>query len=137
MDRPRWRFTLNYRIHHRIQAGIEFNPKAEEIGPLFTLFLLTETEKRPALFLGTSSDRIGSPSGKQSYYATISKYLPFLHASFYGSLNYSEWDDAVNGKYLLTVAYYVCSLPYSLKFHQVFRSNPKPTLHKLNVLRFL
>ncbi len=96
LDRPRWRFTLNYRIHHRIQVGIEFNPKAEEISPLFTLFLLTETEKRPALFIGTSSDRIGSPSGKQSYYITVSKYLPFLHASLYGSLNYSEWDDAFN-----------------------------------------
>ena len=68
LDRPRWRFTLNYRIHHRTQVGIEFNPKAQEICPLLTLFLLTETEKRPALFVGTSSDRIGSPSGKQSYY---------------------------------------------------------------------
>ena len=96
MDRPRWRATANYRIHHRLQIGVEFNPGAQEIGPLFTLFLLTETDGRPALFLGTSSDRIGSPSGKQSYFATVSKYVPALRASIYGSVNYSEWDEAVN-----------------------------------------
>ena len=43
--------------------------------------------------MGTSSDRIGSPSGEQSYFATVSKYVPQLRASFYGSLNYSEWDE--------------------------------------------
>ena len=58
LDRPRWRFTPNYRIHHRTQVGIEFNPKAQEICPLLALFLLTEPEKRPALFVGTSSDRL-------------------------------------------------------------------------------
>ena len=61
-----------------------------------TLFLLTETETRPALFLGTSSDRIGSPAGEQSYFATVSKYIPRLRTSFYGSLNYSEWDGKFN-----------------------------------------
>jgi len=75
---------------------VELNPRAKEIGPLFTFFLLTETEKRPALFLGTSSDRIGSPAGEQSYFATISKYVPALRASAYGSLNYSEWDNKFN-----------------------------------------
>ena len=96
LDRPQWRFTANYRLHQRLQVGVEFNPKAKEIGPLVTLFLLTETEARPALFLGTSSDRIGSPSGEQSYYATASKYVPQLRTSFYGSLNYSEWDEKFN-----------------------------------------
>ena len=96
LERPRWRFTLNYRLHERLQIGVELNPKADEIGPLFTAFILTETETRPALFLGTSSDRIGSPAGEQSYFATTSKYLPLLRSSAYVSLNYSEWDDAVN-----------------------------------------
>ena len=96
MDRPQWRFTANYSLHQRLQVGIEFNPKAEEVGPLATLFLLTETETRPALFFGTSSDRIGSPSGEQSYFATTSKYIPQLRMSFYGSLNYSEWDEKFN-----------------------------------------
>ena len=66
------------------------------MGPLFNLFLLTETETRPALFLGTSSDRIGSRAGQQSYFATLSKYVPRLRTFFYGSLNYSEWDDGFN-----------------------------------------
>jgi hypothetical protein len=35
---------------------------------------LTETHRRPALILGTSSDRIGTPYG-QSFYATVSKNL--------------------------------------------------------------
>jgi hypothetical protein len=96
LSRPRWRFTANYRLHHRLQVGVEYNPKAKEVGPLFTFFLLTETEARPALFVGTSSDRIGSPEGKQAYYLTVSKYLPLVRASLYGSLNFSEWNDGFN-----------------------------------------
>ncbi len=96
MDRPQWRFTANYRLHERLQVGVEVNPKAREAGPLATLFLLTETERRPALFLGTSSDRIGSPAGEQSYFATVSKYIPWVRTSLYGSLNYSEWDGKFN-----------------------------------------
>ena len=96
MARPQWRFTANYSLHQRLQIGVELNPKAKELGPLVTLFLLTETERRPALFLGTSSDRIGSPAGEQSYFATLSKYIPRLRASFYGSLNYSQWDGKFN-----------------------------------------
>ena len=79
-----------------MQVGVELNPKAKEAGPLATLFLFTETETRPALFLGTSSDRIGSPVGEQSFFATISKYIPRLRTSLYASLNYSEWDDKLN-----------------------------------------
>ena len=96
MARPQWRFTANYSLHQRLQIGVELNPKAKELGPLVTLFLSTETERRPALFLGTSSDRIGSPAGEQSYFATLSKYIPRLRASFYGSLNYSQWDGKFN-----------------------------------------
>jgi len=83
-------------LHERLQVGVEYNPVADEIGPLFTLFAITETETRPAFFLGASSDRIGSPPGTQSYYATTAKYLPFAHLAVYASLNYSEWDDAFN-----------------------------------------
>lgn len=96
LDRPQWRFTANYRLHHRLQVGVEWNPKAKEVGPLVTLFLLVETETGPAFFLGTSSDRIGSPAGEQSYFATLSKYIPRLRTSFYASLNYSEWDGKFN-----------------------------------------
>ena len=96
LERPQWRFTLNYRLHSRLQLGVEYNPVASEVGPLFSLFLLTETERWPALFLGTSSDRIGSPAGKQSYFLTASKRLPRIPISVYGSLNYSEWDNRLN-----------------------------------------
>ena len=72
------------------------NPAAGEVGPLVTLFALTETETRPAVFFGTSSDRIGSPEGTQSYYVTASKYLPPLRLAPYGSINYSEWDSGWN-----------------------------------------
>lgn len=79
-----------------LQVGIEYNPAAGEVGPLVTWFLLTETEHRPAVFFGTSSDRIGSPEGTQSYYVTGAKYLPPLRTSPYVSLNYSEWDKGWN-----------------------------------------
>jgi hypothetical protein len=88
--------TANYRLRPKLQLGVEFNPVVGEVGPLATLFVLTETESRPAVFLGTSSDRIGSPEGTQSCYATVAKYLPALHVSPYASLNYSEWDDGWN-----------------------------------------
>jgi hypothetical protein len=67
-----------------------------EVVPLASVFLLTETGHRPAAFLGTSSDRIGSPEGTQSYYLTVSKLAPRVPVSVYGSLNYSEWDEGFN-----------------------------------------
>ena len=88
--------TANYRVIPTLQLGVEVNPVAGEVGPLATCFLLTETERRPAVFLGTSSDRIGSPKGTQAYYITGAKYVPALRVSPYASLNYSEWDDGWN-----------------------------------------
>ena len=68
------RTTLTYTFHPRLTAGIEYNPRADEVAPLVNFLLLTETCRRPALMLGTSTDRIGTPSG-QSFYATVSKNL--------------------------------------------------------------
>ncbi len=48
------------------------------------------------IFLGTSSDRIGSPEGTQSYFATASKRFGNSRFSGYASLNYSEWDRGFN-----------------------------------------
>jgi hypothetical protein len=84
------------RVIPTLQLGVEYNLAAGELGPLATWFLLTEGERRPALFLGTSSDRIGSPEGKQAYYLTVTKYLPPLRTSPYVSVNYSEWDEGWN-----------------------------------------
>jgi hypothetical protein len=77
-DRARERFTLNYRFTESFQAGIEWNPLAHDLNPLANWTALEETELRPALILGTSSDRIGTEEG-QSWYATLSKSLePWL-----------------------------------------------------------
>jgi hypothetical protein len=61
-----------------VTAGVEFNPRTEgagdKVGPLINCVAVTETARRPALIVGTSSDRIGTPSG-QSFYATFSKNL--------------------------------------------------------------
>ncbi len=67
---------------------------------------MTEGENvwRPALFLGTSSDRIGSPAGKQGYFVTVSKSLPKLPISVYATLNYSEWNKEL-GNTLLNIPF--------------------------------
>ncbi|HEV2851619.1 MAG TPA: hypothetical protein VHC97_02330 [Thermoanaerobaculia bacterium] len=80
----------------KLQLGIEYNLDAGEFGPLLTWFLVTEENRRPALFLGTSSDRIGSPEGTQSYYLTATKHHPTWPVSAYASLSYSEWDGGFN-----------------------------------------
>lgn len=74
IDRAKWRNTLTYRLHPRFTAGVEYNPLAQKVSPIANLVVVTETHARPALILGTSSDRIGTPSG-QSFYATLSKSL--------------------------------------------------------------
>jgi len=96
LDRPRWRTTLSYRLVPSFQVGVEYNPAVDEAGPIATWFLVTEQRFRPAGFLGTSSDRIGSPKGTQSYYGTMAKNLDPIPVSVYGSLNYSEWDKGFN-----------------------------------------
>lgn len=68
------RTTLTYKFHPRVQVGIEYNPRAGEFAPLANILVLTETRRRPALMIGTSTDRIGTPSG-QAFYATLSKNL--------------------------------------------------------------
>lgn len=74
IDRAKWRNTLTYRFHPRVTAGVEYNPLARKVSPIANVVAITETHLRPALILGTSSDRIGTPSG-QSFYATLSKSL--------------------------------------------------------------
>ncbi|MCI0406889.1 MAG: hypothetical protein L0209_12650, partial [candidate division Zixibacteria bacterium] len=59
-----------------LSAGIEANLLSEEdpVGVIANYLALPETRLRPALILGTSSDRIGTPFG-QSFFATVSKDL--------------------------------------------------------------
>lgn len=89
------RTTLTYRFHERFQAGIEYNPRADEVGVIANLLVIRETEKRPALLIGTSTDRIGTPSG-QSFYATFSKNLrreTGLPIAPYGGIAYGTFED--------------------------------------------
>jgi hypothetical protein len=74
IDRAKLRFTLTYRLHERITAGLEYNPLADDVHPLANILLLEETRRRPAVIIGTSTDRIGTPAG-QAYYLTLSKNL--------------------------------------------------------------
>lgn len=66
--------TFMYRWHPRVHVGLEYNPKVGEVHPLLTLIPVTETANRPAVIIGISSDRIGTPRGT-SIYATASKDL--------------------------------------------------------------
>ena len=57
-----------------------------------------ETRRRPALILGTSSDRIGTPEGR-SYYATLSKSLARetgLPLAPYAGIAFGEFEDEWN-----------------------------------------
>ena len=95
IDRARWRNTLTYRFHPRLTAGVEYNPLADEVGVIGNLLVLTETRRRPALMVGTSTDRIGTPSG-QSFYFTLSKNLrreTGLPVSPYVCAAYSTYED--------------------------------------------
>jgi hypothetical protein len=97
IDRAKWRNTLTYRFHPRFTAGVEYNHLAGKASPLANFVALTETHKRPALILGTSSDRIGTPSG-QSFYATFSKNLKHatdLPIAPYAGVAYGTFEDKV------------------------------------------
>ena len=74
VDRARVRLTATYAVRPDLFVGVEVNPRDDDVGPLATWRALEETEDRPALILGTSSDRIGTPSGR-AVYATASKDL--------------------------------------------------------------
>lgn len=74
IPRASLRTTLTYRVHPRLSLGVEYNPRASDVGLLANVVAITETEYRPALIFGTSSDRIGTPRGR-SIYGTVSKNL--------------------------------------------------------------
>jgi hypothetical protein len=90
--RPRYRVNLFYRFTPRFQAGVEWNPAVNEVGPSANWIVTPETERWPMVSLGTSSDRIFSPPGMQSYSATFAKSLPGGEIAPYVSLYYSEWE---------------------------------------------
>lgn len=95
VDRAKLRLTLTYAFHERLSAGVEYNPLDDDVGPLVNLRLLDETRTRPALLVGTSSDRIGTPDDR-AYYATLSKNLePWIDLPIapYAGLAYGDFED--------------------------------------------
>jgi hypothetical protein len=97
IPRASLRTTLTYRLLRRLSVGVEYNPRADDVGLLVNFVAVTETERRPALILGTSSDRIGTPSGR-SYYATVSKNLSDvvkLPVAPYVGAAYSSYEDRI------------------------------------------
>ena len=91
------RTTLTYWLTSRFSAGVEYNPRAGKVSPLANLLAIRETRHRPAMILGTSSDRIGTPSG-QAFYATFSKNLKRetgLPIAPYGGVVYGTYQGKV------------------------------------------
>lgn len=89
------RGTLTYRFHPRLTVGVEYNPRVGEVAPIANFLAVTETARRPALMFGTSSDRIGTPSG-QSFYGIFSRNLKRqtrLPVAPYVGLAYGTYED--------------------------------------------
>jgi len=95
IPRASLRTTLTYRMHPRVSVGIEYNPRADDVGLLANVVAISENQYRPALIFGTSSDRIGTPRGR-SIYATVSKDLTEavkLPIAPYAGVAYSSYED--------------------------------------------
>lgn len=107
IPRAATRLTLTYKFLPSLSGGVEWNPRAGKASPLANWLALAETEDRPALILGTSSDRIGTPSG-QSFYATFSKSLvreTRLPIAPYGGVTFGTYEDRLRPIGGLNVAF--------------------------------
>jgi hypothetical protein len=90
IDRATHRSVVMYRLAPSFKFGVEVNALADEVGLVANWRALSETATRPAVIFGTSSDRIGTPSG-QSYFVTVSKRLPWPVAPYAG-VSYSGYE---------------------------------------------
>jgi hypothetical protein len=92
IDRATHRTVLTYRIARDLKAGVEWNAKAGELGVVANWRAVGETATRPAVVFGTSSDRIGTPSG-QAWFVTVSK--GFHRVAPYAGASYSGYEQRV------------------------------------------
>jgi hypothetical protein len=96
VDRARLRLTATYQVLPELSLGVEWNPQGRgDVGPLANWRVWEETARRPALILGTSSDRIGSEFGRAGY-ATLSKDLEAwtgLPLAPYAGVAWGSFDD--------------------------------------------
>jgi hypothetical protein len=79
-----------------VQAGVEWNPGAGEVGFIGNWIANVESPTFPMISFGTSSDRIGTPKGPHAYYVTFAKSIPELKLAPYISVNYSEFDRQIS-----------------------------------------
>jgi hypothetical protein len=96
VDRAKLRATVSYDLLPELRVGIEANPRDDDYGPIVNWRVVDETAERPAIVLGTSSDRIGTPSGR-AVYATASKDVEDwtgLPVAPYVGVSYSGFDHA-------------------------------------------
>jgi hypothetical protein len=85
-------------------VGLEYNITVHEVVPTLNWVITRESARIPMISLGTSSDRIGSPEGKQAYYLTFAKAVPKLRIAPYFSINYSETDRGFNLPFGVNIA---------------------------------
>jgi hypothetical protein len=90
IPRATHRTVVTRQLHRDVKAGVEWNSRAHEVGFVANWRIRSETPRGPAVILGTSSDRIGTPHG-QAYFVTVSKSLhhqlripvaPYVGASY-------------------------------------------------------
>ena len=95
VPRATHRTIVMHQLHPQLKLGIEWNPRADEVGFVANWRAASETATRPAVVFGTSSDRIGTPEG-QAYFVSVSKSLheatglpiaPYISASYSGYEN--------------------------------------------------
>ena len=98
-DRAKFRTTAAYRFSGTFMAGLEYNPLADDVGPIANWLALPETDDWPALIFGTSSDRIGTPHGR-AVYGTFSKDMEEwigLPIAPYAGVSFGTFDDELVG----------------------------------------
>jgi hypothetical protein len=95
LERARWRNNLAWAWTDNFTIGLEYNPLAQDMHPTANWRLLDETATRPALMLGTSSDRIGTPHGTATYLTVAKSLKPQtgLPIAPYAGVSYSSYDD--------------------------------------------
>ena len=100
------RTILMHQLRPDLKLGVEWNPRADEVGLVANWRAVPESKRRPAVIFGTSSDRIGTPEG-QSYFMTVSKSLhdeTGLPVAPYVSASYSTFENRMLYPFGLNVA---------------------------------
>lgn len=87
---------MAYRATPRLSLGLEHNAAAGELNPVGNWIAHSETVQWPMVSFGTSSDRIFTPAGFQTYYVSFAKMIPNSPFAPYVSVNYSEYERGFN-----------------------------------------